>query len=229
MRKLLLTGSTMLALGMAAGIAGCSSSPSATTTVVTHKKAFCDADVKLDKAGANVNTDAGFLVVLKANTAALDAMDKNAPAGKVGDDARTLVSLVRSAIKTNNTNALFSSSSGADVDTYCGVNGFGNPLPSYFATGKGSTFCTAFLPIYEAVGNATSPAGVLAVLDSNKTQISRIATQVSGLPTSIKAKASAVVSEAQTAITDNSAAAVKGNGNGNGPASLVALYCGQNQ
>ena len=54
-----------------------------------------------------------------------------------------------------------------------------------------------------------------------------LATEVSGLPASIQAKASATVTMAQTAITTNSAASL--NGNGNGPADAVALYCGQNR
>jgi hypothetical protein len=169
------------------------------------------------------------LTVLKHNKSALSAMEKNLPSGTLGTEARQLIATAQAAIASGNANDLNNapSSAGGDIDTYCGVDGNGDPLPAYFATGKGSSFCSTFIPIFEAVGNADSPAAVLAALDANKTQISQLAAEVSGLPASIKAKASATVSKAQTAITKNSAASLKQNGNG--PAGAVALYCGQNQ
>ena len=165
--------------------------------------------------------------MLKHNKATLIVMEKNLPPGALGTEARQVIAAAQAAVVSGKANDLNNSPSGADIDTYCGVDGSGNPLPKYFATGKGSSFCTTFLPIFQAVGSAGTPAAVLAALDANKTQIAQLATEVSGLPASIKAKASATVSKAQTAITDNSAAGLKGNGNG--PAPKVALYCGQNQ
>jgi hypothetical protein len=229
MRRQLLTGGAVMALGMA-GIAGCGSSlPSAATTAAARKTAFCGANIKLDKASANVTSVAGFVTVVKDHKSDITTMGKNLPSGTLGTEAKKLISAAQSTIASGNANALNNvpSSAGGDVDTYCGVDGTGDPLPAYFATGKGGTFCTGFLPIYEAVGNADSNAGVLSALESHKTQISQLATEVSGLPTSIKAKAMAVVTMAQTAMAQNNAAAVKGNGGG--PASSVALYCGQNQ
>ena len=230
MRKLSLTGSAVLALGMAAALAGCgSSSPNAATTAAARKSAFCSGNVKIDKASTNVSTAAGFLTVLKDHKSALTAMDQNLPSGTLGSEARQEISAADSAIASGNANDLNNapSSAGGDIDTYCGVNGSGDPLPAYFATGKGSTFCTTFLPIYEAVGNATSSAAVLAALNANKTEITQLASEVPGLPSSIRAKASTVVSKAQTALAENNAASLKENGNG--PASALALYCGQNQ
>ena len=228
MRKVFLTGA-VLALGTAGGLAGCSSSPSAAATAAARKTAFCGGNIKIDKASANVNSLAGFMTVLKEHKSALSTMDKNLPSGSVGTEAHQEIAAAHSAISSGNTNALnnLPSSAGGGIDTYCGVDGNGDPLPSYFANGKGSSFCSTFIPLFEAVGNADSPAAVLAVLDANKTQIAQLATEVSGLPASIKAKASATVSKAQTAITKNSAASLKQNGNG--PAGAVALYCGQNQ
>ena len=196
MRKLFVTGLTVLALGMAAGLAGCgSSSPSAATTVAAHKKAFCGGNIKIDKASANVTSLAQFVTVLKNHQSALSAMEKNLPSGSVGSDARQTIAAAHSAISTGNTNALnnLPSSVGGDIDTYCGVDGSGDPLPAYFAAGKGTTFCSGFLPIYEAVGNATSAAQVLAALDANKAQVAQLATEVSGLPSSIKSQATATV------------------------------------
>ncbi len=230
MRKLFLTGSTVLALAMAVGIAGCgSNSPSAATTAAARKTAFCRGNVKIDKASAKVTTEAGFLAVLKTHKSDLTVMDDNLPSGTLGTEAKQEVVAGRAAIASGNVNALNNvpQSAGGDIDTYCGVDGSGDSLPAYFATGKGGTFCTGFLPIYQAVSNASSPAAVVAALEANKTQVVQLATEVPGLPNSIKAKASAVVTTAQTAITQNSAAGLKGNGSG--PASSVALYCGQNE
>jgi hypothetical protein len=231
MRKLVATlcGAVALMTGLAAGSTAASGSSwaAAATTAGAHKAAFCAGNLKIDKAAANVNSAAGFLAVLKHNRAALSTMLKNLPPGTVGTDARQILTAAQAAITSGNVNALNNTPSGGDIDTYCGVDGNGNPLPAYFGKGKGSSFCTTFLPIFQAVGNADSPAAVLAALDANKTQIAQLATEVSGLPASIKAKANATVSKAQTAIAQNSAAAL--NKNGNGPAPQVALYCGQNQ
>jgi hypothetical protein len=232
MRKLVLMTSTVLAIGMAVGLVGCSSSPSpsAAQTAAARKTAFCRGNIQLDKASANVNSLSGFVTVLKKHKSAISTMDKNLPPGTLGTEARQMVSALATASSSGNTNALNNVPMpvSGDVDTYCGVAGNGTPLPAYFATGKGSTFCTTFLPIYDAVSNATSPAGVLAVLVAHKTQIAQAVSEVSGLPSSIKASASAVVTKAQAAITENSASNL-GSGNGNGEAELVALYCGQNQ
>lgn len=233
MRKLgtTLCGVVVLAIGLATGSTAASGSSSATaaTTAGAHKTAFCAGNLKIDKAGATVNSNAGFLKVLKDNKAALSAMHKNLPSGTVGTDARKEIAAAQAAIASGNVNDLNTvpSSAGGDIDTYCGVDGSGSPLPKYFATGKGSSFCATFLPIYQAVSNANSSAGALAAMVANKAQIAQLAIEVSGLPASIKAKASATVTMAQTAITENSAASLKGNGSG--PAPAVALYCGQNQ
>ncbi len=228
MRKLFLTGSAMLALAMAAGIAGCgSSSPSAATTAAARKTMFCRANIKIDKASANVTTEAGFLAVLKKDKSDLTIMDKNRPSGTLGTETGQEIVAGDKAIASGNVNDLNNvpMSAGGDIDTYCGVDGNGDPLPAYFATGKGTTFCTGFLPIYQAVSNASSRAAVLATLEANKTQVAQLATEVPGLPSSIKTLATATVSNAQTAISENSAASLKQNGN----AASVALYCGQNE
>jgi hypothetical protein len=227
MRKQLLAGLAVLALGT--GFAGCSnsSSSSAATTAATRKAAFCGGNIKIDKAGANVTSNAGFLTVLKDNKSAISAMADNLPPGTVGTDARQEVTVARKAVSTGNVNVLNTATPSGAIDTYCGVDGNGDPLPTYFSAGKGTSFCSTFLPIFEAVGNANGASAVLSVLEGDKAQVAQLATEVPGLPASIKAKASATVTKAQTAITDNSAAAIKGNGSG--AASEVAVYCGQNE
>lgn len=228
MRKQFLAGLGVLAL--AAGFAGCSSSSSstATTTAASQKAAFCGGNIKIDKAGANITSNAGFLTVLKDNKSALSAMADNLPSGTVGTIARQTVAVAREAVASGNASDLNNLPSSGAVDTYCGVDGNGDALPSYFATGKGTTFCSTFVPIYQAVGNADTPAAALAALEADKAQVAQAATEVSGLPASIKTEASETVSKAQTAIAENSSAPITA-GNGNGPASKVALYCGQNE
>jgi hypothetical protein len=227
MRKQFLAGLAALSLGI--GMAGCSSSSSssATATAATRKTAFCGGNIKIDRAAANVTSNAGFVTVLKDNKSDLSVMADNLPPGTVGTHARQTIAIAREAIASGNANDLNNLPSGGDIDTYCGVNGNGEPLPNYFAAGKGTSFCSTFIPIYEAAGNATSASAVLAVLDSYKAQIAQLATEVSGLPASIKAKASAAVANAQTAITTSSTASLKGSGNG--PAAAVGLYCGENE
>ena len=138
-----------------------------------------------------------------------------------------LVTGADAAISKNNAAALNNLPDGGAVDTYCGVDGFGNPLPSYFGAGKSSKFCAAFVPVYDAVGNASSKAGILTVLTAHRAQIDALATETSTLPVSIKAKATAAMSNAQQVIATKNLKLLVGGGNG--PASYVGLYCGQNE
>jgi len=200
----------------------------ASAGVSSNKAAFCGANDAIDRASANVTSDAGFLAVLKSHTNDLAVMKKDAPPGSLGQLARELVSAAEAALASDNASALNNLPDGAAIDTYCGVDGNGNRLPSYFGAGKTSAFCAKFVPIYVAVGNASNNAGVLAALTSHQAQISQLASELSTLPKSIKAKATATVEKAQKAIASQNPALIEGGG-GNGPASYVALYCGQNQ
>src|SRR5450755_2190569 len=107
MRKLFLTGLAVLALGMTAGTAvGRNSSSAATTAAGSRKAAFCAGNLKIDKAGANVNSNAGFLTVLKHNKSALSAMEKNLPSGRLGTEAHMLIGAALVALVTGNANDL---------------------------------------------------------------------------------------------------------------------------
>jgi hypothetical protein len=224
MRRGALLGLTVLTLALVVGTAACSS-PS---TAAARKTSFCAGNIKIDKASANTESDAAFLAVLKANKAAITEMADNLPSGSLGVEAHDLVSAAQRAISTNNINAVMNipSSTGGDVDTYCGVDGSGNPLPAYFATGKSTSFCSTFLPIFNAVSNAGTSAATLSALESAKAQIAQLATEVSALPSSISADAQATVNSAQTALNDNSVNPLQSNSNA---AQSVALYCGQNE
>jgi hypothetical protein len=192
------------------------------------KAVFCGANDSIDRASANVNSQAGFLAVLKTHSHDLAILKKDAPPGSLGQTVQAIVSAAQAAISSNNTNDLNNVPGGASIDTYCGVDGFGNRLPSYFGKGKATAFCSKFLPVYQAVGNASDKAGILAALTAHQAQINQAATELSSLPKSIKSQATTTVDKAQKAITTQNPSEL-GNGNGNGPAGHVALYCGQNQ
>jgi hypothetical protein len=229
-RRVAVTIAILLMVSVGAAACSSSSSSSSTTaasTTASTKAAFCGANDQLDESTANVTTLAGFLAYLKAHPGELKTIEDNAPTGQVGQQVHETVSTVKAAIAANNPNLLNNLPSGGAIDTYCGVDGEGKPLPTYFGTGKGSTFCTMFLPIFQAVGNASNSAGVLAALDAHKTQVTQLASELSTLPSSIKSEANETVQKAQTAIASNNPSAIKGSGSG--AASNVALYCGQNQ
>jgi hypothetical protein len=193
------------------------------------KAAFCEANDSIDRAGANVSSNAGFLAVLKKHTHDLTVLKENAPSGALGQTVQGTVTEAETAISSNNANELNNIPDGANIDTYCGVNGNGNPLPAYFSKGTGTAFCSTFLPIYVAVSNAPNAAGRVAALTAHEAGINQLASELSTLPKSLKAKATATLDKAQAAIKTNNPAKINGSGNGSGPAMYVALYCGQNQ
>jgi hypothetical protein len=192
------------------------------------KAAFCGANDSVDRASANVDSNAGFLAVLKTHSHDLAVLKENAPPGALGQTVIEVVNDAEAAVSSNNANELNNLPGGGSIDTYCGVNGNGSPLPAYFGHGETTPFCSTFVPIYQAAGNAPNQAAVLSALKAHQAQVDQLASDLSTLPKSIKAKASVAVGNAQKAIASNNPSAI-GNGNGNGPASDVALYCGQNQ
>ena len=192
------------------------------------KTAFCGANDSIDRAAAKVNSNAGFLAVLKKHTHDLAVLKENAPPGAIGQTVQGTVTEAEAAISSNNANELNNIPDGANIDTYCGVNGSGAPLPAYFGKGTATAFCSTFVPVYQSAQNATNKAGVLAAITAHQAQIDQLASELSSLPKSIKAKATAAVDNAQKAIASKNPSAL-GGGNGNGPAQYVALYCGQNE
>lgn len=229
MRKVFVVPTAVVLTLVTLGATACGSSTNNTAAVAAaHKKTFCAANVKVDKAGASVDTTAAFLVVLKANKDALKTMDDNAPAGKVGREAHALVKLADTAIATNNPNSLFSSNNGGDVDTYCGVDANGDPLPADFGAGKGTAFCSVSDAIDQGTQNASSAAQVLTFLSAHQTLINQYATYVPGLPSSVRTDAQTLVTTARAAIAAN-------NSNSLGTSAIsqdsmaVTLYCGNNE
>jgi hypothetical protein len=182
-------------------------------SLYASKGAFCGANDAIDRETANVESGTGFLKVMKSHTHQLDVMEKN----------------LRSAIKTGNANTFFAlagSSAGAS-DTYCGVQGNGQPLPAYFKQGAKSSFCKTFLPVYGAVSDAQSDADTLAAVTAHQTQINQLGSEVSTLPKSIKAQATKAMQTAQAAIASESATPITSDNSNSAPD--VALYCGVNE
>jgi hypothetical protein len=145
---------------------------------------------------------------------------------ELGQLVQQTVKGAETAISANSVNDLNNLPDGAAIDTYCGVDGNGQPLPAYFNTGKNTAFGATFLPLYTAVGNASSKADVLSILLTQKAKISTLASELAKLPTSIKATATAAVNNVEKIIATKNLALL---GNGNGPASYLAMYCGQNE
>jgi hypothetical protein len=232
MRTGIFTATAVMLAFLASDIVACTSVGLGVASAAEHasKTAFCGGNITIDKASANVDSNAGFLTVLKQHKSALSAMDKNLPSGAVGTEARDEVAAAQAAIASGNVSDLNTvpASAGGDIDTYCGVDPNGQALPSYFGKGKATAFCSTFLPIYEAVSNAPSAAARTAAFTGHEAQINQLASELSTLPKSIKAKATTTVTKAQAAIKSNNSASAT-TGSGSGAATYVALYCGQNE
>jgi hypothetical protein len=223
MKKITTTTLSILALVLVAGLSGCSSSTSIQTQA--KKSALCGATIAVDRESTNVNSQEEFLAVLKTHQAQVETMRNNLPPGSIGTEIGRIVNAMELAIARSSTAPFNSIENGQDLDTYCGVDGNGDPLPSDYAAGKGTEFCNGFVFVYQGVTAATTPAGSLSALVSSKGQVDQLATELSSLPSSIQAQASAAVSAAQSAIAQNNAASLMDLA---GPATNVALYCGRN-
>jgi hypothetical protein len=230
-RKVLMAVLTGILGCVASGVAVCVDVGDSTAgaSVYANKAAFCTANIALDRESANADSVSAFMSLLKAHPKQWNAMKKNVPPGPLGADVRKLINAVDTVETTGNSGAFIAAvtSGGGDVDTYCGVDGVGRPLPAYFNKGTKTSFCKAFLPVYEAVGYESSDAAALAALNAHKTQISQLASELSTLPKSVRSKATSLVDEAQTALSTNTAEPVTSDHGPNGPD--IGLYCGQNQ
>lgn len=213
-------------LGLGAGASvGISEANAAQHAIDASKAAFCRASIAIDRAGANVTSGTGFIAVLKAHKQDLATMAKNAPPGSVGTLAKKLVAIAHTAITTNNPNVL-ANVQGGPVDTYCGVNGKGTPLPTYFNTGKGTAFCSNFLPIYKGVATATTDAAVLSAFTDHKSQVEQLAANASKVPASVRSAAATMAQTSKSIVKSPSISSVESLA----PSALkLALYCGQNQ
>lgn len=192
----------------------------------SNKAAFCKANIAIDRAAANVNSNAGFLPILKSHAHDLALLKQDAPSGSLGQLVQQILTVADSAVASNNVSELNSLPDGSALDAYCDVNGNGQKLPKDFGQGKSTAFCTTFDPIYMAVGAAPNKAAVLSALSAHQAQINQLRSELSTLPNSVRTKATTAVHNAEKAITTQNSSALA-NGGGNGPAADVALYCGQ--
>lgn len=227
---LILVAALAAACGSSGSPAASSSSRSAGNSAASaSRSAFCSDDVKLDKAGTTVMSMADYVHVLEANQALLADMAKHLPSGSVGTQAQQLLSADNTAAATNSSTALSSPSlmkAGADVDTYCGVDGTGDALPSNFGQGRGTAFCSVDSQISAGTGSATDSASITAFLSSHRSLVNSFGADLSSLPVSIKNTAQRLYSTAQSALTS-------GNSSAFSPEAIhdatdVDLYCGMN-
>lgn len=191
--------------------------------------AFCVDDVKLDKAFANVQNTSDELAAIKANQPTINDLAAHLPPGRVGTEAKQVLDGVRQAISTNDATALTNlpRSYGGDIDTYCGVDTNGNPLPTDFAKGKGTASCDAEATLSNGIGSASDPTAALAFLRSHQTEINTFAAGVSGLPSALQPAAQDLISTARTAISSNDPTGLT-NQTFQEAASAMDLYCGLN-
>jgi hypothetical protein len=219
----------LLAAGLTASACSSNSSGSGGSSA-TQKAAFCADNVKLDQASANTSTPQQALQVLKTNESTLDDLANHLPSGKVGQEAQALVTAFKNAISKNDTSVFNSQTlgqDGADVDTYCGVDGSGNPLPSYFAQGKGSALCNANATLSNGVGSAASAADAVSFLEAHQSDISTFSAGIPSLPSSLQGEAQTLVSTAQSAISQNDGSLLQSQTVSN-DSNDIDLYCGVN-
>jgi hypothetical protein len=216
----------------AVGVGACSSNTSTTSTTAASgttstKTAFCGYNITLDKGSSNVSSAADFLTFLKANKAALDGLAKNIPNDSIRADAQSLVAAARAAVAANDANTMSSPSlmaDGAAMDTYCGVQGDGAPLPANFAAGKGTAFCADEAAISAGVSSAATPAAAVAFLVANQAKISDFAANI---PSAVQSDAQSLVTAARAAIASNDGSQIETQAVSTA-SNNVDLYCGVN-
>jgi hypothetical protein len=190
---------------------------------------FCADDIKLDKALGNIQNESDLLTEFKANQSVINEMATHLPSGSVGNEAKQVLGAVQQAISKSDVTAVQNvpTSYGADIDTYCGVDTNGDPLPSDFAKGKGTSICNTDATLSDGVSNAANSSDALAFLKANQNDINAFAAGISSLPTFEQANAQAVVSNVRTAISSNNPSGLEAQAFQDA-ATSVDLYCGIN-
>ncbi len=215
-------------------LAACGSSSKNATgggTTAHTKSVFCADNVKLDKAFSNVQSQSETLSALKTNQSVISDMAAHLPPGTVGNEAKQILTAAQQAIAKNDVNVLNSLSNnnyGADIDTYCGVDTNGDPLPANFAQGKGSPVCNVESTLSQGVGNASDSSAALTYLKSHQADVNTFAAGVSTLPSSVQSDAQTLASTARTAISSNDPSGLDSQ-SFQAAATSVDLYCGNNQ
>jgi hypothetical protein len=240
MRRWVIT--TLVTLVLAGGAAACSSGSSssgssasggasgATSAAASSpgaKSAFCADNVTLDKAGASVTTPAAFLNALEGEQSVIDDFAAHIPDGSIRPEAQALVDAVRHAVAANDASAFGQPSlqaDGAAVDTYCGVDGSGNPLPADFAQGKGSAFCSDEAFLSNGVSSAQAASGIVTFLQANQAKVDDFAAHI---PPAVQADAQTLVDAARAAVASNDGTKLQTDAISTASTD-VDLYCGVN-
>ena len=230
----------LAALAFTAGLAGCSSSthssapgpagPAATSTTVATaaKSSLCSADIALDKAQVGITSAAQELQVLKAQAPLVTSLGTAAagiPDGTVAAAAEQIHAAVEHALSSGSANFAANISSDASaVNTYCGVQYNGSPLPAYFAAGRDSPACARYAALNNQLGRAGSPQAYLSLIESNQAEITRLVTQA---PATIKSRAETLETAVGQAVRQKSLAPLQAP-SATRATSDVQLYCGIN-
>ncbi len=229
------------ALTAAVALAGCSSSThssaqgaagagatSTTAAASAAKSAFCSADTALDRAQSGVTSAAQEVQALKAHASLATSLGNDASGisdPTVATAARQIDAAVAKALSSGSANFPPSISADAStVNTFCGVQYNGAPLPAYFAAGKNLPACAKYATLNNQLRNATSAQEYLSLIESNQTEITKL---VSEAPASIKGQAETVKTAADQAVSQKSLAPLQ-TASANQATGDVQLYCGIN-
>ncbi len=218
----------LFVVAVAAGACGGTSGTASTSNTYSSKAAFCGYNTQLVKAGSNVTSAADFLTALKANSAAIVALAKNIPNDNIRPDAQAIADAYSSAITSNSASALGGPSldkAALSVDTYCGVQTNGTPLPADFAAGKGTAFCADLAALNTGLTSAANSADAIAFLKANQAKLDDLAAHI---PSAVKTDAESLVSAARAAVASNDASQIEGLLT-SAAAKSPNLYCGSNQ
>jgi hypothetical protein len=133
---------------------------------------------------------------------------------------------MRSAVSTATIS--FTSAQSADaaaVDTYCGVQGDGNPLPSYFDQGQATSECAQYAAIDTKLAGSTTVAEALSSIESEKAGIDALAATAALV---IQRSALTIASNVNTAISEQSVTPLESSSETQA-VTAISLYCGINQ
>ncbi|HZU72287.1 MAG TPA: hypothetical protein VE990_05895 [Acidimicrobiales bacterium] len=216
---------------LAAAAAGCGGGSAPAPSATSTKAAFCADNVKLDRATSAITDLNQALPTLKANRSTIDDLSRHYPGGTIGNEARQLVTAVRKAIAANDVSSLNAhnlSQYGADLDTYCGVDSNGAPLPADFGQGRGSALCATDSTLSSGIGSAADPAGAVSFLAAHRSDLDSFAAAIPSLPSDVQTAAQTLLSTARSAVSSNNGALLESQAVAQAALKL-SLYCGINQ
>jgi hypothetical protein len=224
-RSAVVVGTLLIVASALAACAAPSSKPIVTAQNV--KAVFCQDNAMLSKESASATSSADFVSILRTDTAAVNGFAHNIPSAGIRSDAEKLVAATRSSLASNNASAFNAPdvvAAGAHVDTYCGQQSDGSPLPKNFAAGRGTAFCTVEATITTGLEGSATPAAAVTFLKNNTTALD---TFVAKTPVAEQSDAQSLLSAARSAVTQNDGTKILTQATASVLNSLD-LYCGVN-